>query len=145
MKPTTLTDDTILLGCWIGDDRAAITGALRSADGDLRSDVLSAHGAPWPALRQALETAAAIGAKHVLVLTNDAGLRRALSKPFKAPEPAEYKRHYWSKTEFSTVGFGGDADHWAVLCLLGGCWGGCFSVAVVDDLPGARELWQQQP
>lgn len=142
MKPTTLTDDTIMLGAWVEAGRAAITGALRSADGTLRQDVLTATGAPWPALKTALETAQTIGARHVLVLTNDAGVKQALSKPFRAPKPDQTKRHFRSKTDYTDVGFGGDADHWRVLCLLGGVWGGCFNVQLVNDLPGARELWQ---
>jgi len=142
MKPTTTTDDTILLGAWVAEDRAAVTGALRSVDGTLRTDVLAAAGAPWPALRQALETAQIIGTRHVLLLTNDGELKRALSPPFRAPKPDRTQRHFRSKTEWTDVGWGGDADHWRVLCLLGGVWGGCFNVQLVDDLPGARELWQ---
>ena len=144
MKPTTTTDDTILLGCWIADDRAAITGALRSTDGTLRADVLAVTGLRWAAMRQALETAQVVGARYVMVLTNDVELKRALSKPFKAPQPDQTKRHFFSKTAWADVGFGGDANHWAVLCLLGGVWGGNFNVQLVDDLPGARELWSQQ-
>ena len=144
MKPTTTTDDTILLGCWIADDRAAITGALRSTDGTLRADVLAVTGLRWAAMRQALETAQVVGARYVMVLTNDVELKRALSKPFKAPQPDQTKRHFFSKTAWADVGFGGDANHWAVLCLLGGVWGGNFNVQLVDDLPGARELWLQQ-
>ena len=144
MKPTTTTDDTILLGAWLAEGRAAITGALRTVDGTLRTGVLETVGAPWPALHQALTTAQTIGARHVMLLTNDAALKRALSKPFKAPQPDQTKRHFFSKTDWADVGFGGDADQWAVLCLLGGVWGGCFNVQLVDDLPGARELWSQQ-
>ena len=144
MKPTTTTDDTILLGAWVADDRAAITGALRSVDGALRTDVLAVVNARWPAMRQALEAAQVIGPRHVLLLTNDVDLKQALSRPFKAPEPEHRERLYLTKTEYLQGGWGGDADHWAVLCLLGGVWGGCFNVQLVDDLPGARELWSQQ-
>ena len=144
MKPTTTTDDTLLLGAWLAEGRAAITGALRSVDGTLRGDVLAVCGLRWITMRQALETAQVIGPRHVLLLTNDAELKRTLSRPFRAPQPDQTKRHFFSKTEWTDVGFGGDADHWAVLCLLGGVWGGCFNVQLVDDLPGARELWSQQ-
>lgn len=134
--------NTLLLGIWLADDRAAITGALRDECGGAVPDALQLAGEPWITIAQALVQAELIDVRHVVILTNDAALVGALSPPFKAPAPDRYERVWYSRTDWVDVGVGGDAAHWQVLCDLGGRWGGRFRVELVADLPKARELWQ---
>ena len=137
------TPDAILLGIWHADGRAALTGALRDWQGETVPDVLAIAGEPWTVLVQALTAAECIDAGSVLILSNDAALVRALSPPFRPPAPTEYRRIYYSREEWVDVGFGGDPQQWQALTMLGGRWGGRFRAMQVDDLPKARELWQQ--
>ena len=140
--------NTLLLGAWIAEDRAAITGSLISEYGDMLPDALQLAGEPWTALVQALEQAAMMSVRHVVVLTNSAALAGSLSPPFAPPPPDRMERidmapFPWLKAEWSQAPVGGNASHWRALLLLGGKWGGCFRAVLVDDLPKARELWQQ--
>jgi len=139
--------NTLLLGIWLADDRAAITGALRDECGVTVPDALQLAGEPWTTIAQALAQAELIDVRHVVILTNDAALVGALSPPFKAPAPDRYERidmapFEWMPADWVDVGVGGNAAHWQALCALGGRWGGRFRVELVADLPKARELWQ---
>jgi len=136
--------NTLLLGIWAAENRAAITGSLTDWRGDTLSDVLACTGEPWTTLVRALECAQVVGAGDVLILSNDAALVRALSPPLAVPAPTRTERVFYSRTEWADVGTGGDAQHWQALRLLGGQWGGRFKAMQVDDLPKARELWQSQ-
>ena len=137
------TPDAILLGIWHAEGRAAATGALRDWQGETVPDVLAFTGQPWTILAQALAEAARIDAGSVVILSNDATLVRALSPPFRPPTPTQTRRIFYSRSEWVDVGWGGDPQHWQALCLLGGRWGGRFRAMLVEDLPKARELWQQ--
>lgn len=141
---TLVTPNTLLLGVWLAAGRAAITGSLLNLDGETTPDVLTLAGEPWTALVQALEQAAIMDTANVVILSNDAVLVGALSPPFAPPAPDHTERVWYSRTEWADVGVGGNAQHWRTLCLLGGRWGGHFRAMVVDDLPKARELWEQQ-
>jgi len=44
--------NTLLLGIWLADDRAAITGALRDECGVTVPDALQLAGEPWTTLRK---------------------------------------------------------------------------------------------
>ena len=136
--------DAILLGIWVAEGRAAVTGAVRAASGDTLPDVLALAGEPWTALVQALEQAAIMDTANVVILSNDAALVQALSPPFAPPKPDHTERVWYGRAEWVDVGIGGNAQHWRALQLLGGRWGGHFRAMVVDDLPKARELWEQQ-
>ena len=140
ISPT--TPDALLLGIWSADGHAAATGAIRDWQGNTVPDALSLTGQPWTVLVQALAAAETIDAGSVIVLTNDAGLVRALSPPFRPPAPTEQRRIFFSRTEWVDVGFGGDPQHWQALQMLGGRWGGRFRAMQVEDLPGAKQLWQ---
>ena len=137
------TADALLLGIWHADGRAAITGALRDWQGETVPDVLSLTGQPWTILAQALAAAECIDAGHILILSNDADLVRALSPPFRPPAPMQTRRIFYSREEWVDVGWGGDPQQWQALQLLGGRWGGRFRAMVVEDLPKAREMWEQ--
>jgi len=141
------TADALLLGIWHADGRAALTGALRDWQGETVPDVLAITGQPWTVLVQALTEAERIDAGSVLVLSNDADLVRALSPPFRPPAPTQSRRIFYSRTEWVDVGWGASdgegTAHWQALQLLGGTWGGRFRAMQVDDLPKARELWEQ--
>ena len=141
LSPT--TPDTLLLGIWSANGHAAATAALRNWQGETIADVLELTGQPWTVLVQALTEAARIDVGNVVILTNDAGLVRALSPPFRPPAPTQRQRIFYSRTEWVDVGWGGDAEQWQALQLLGGTWGGRFRAMQVDDLPKARELWEQ--
>ena len=147
MTPTPTTPDTLLLGIWSANGHAAATAALRNWQGETIADVLELTGQPWTVLVQALTEAARIDVGNVVILTNDAGLVRALSPPFRPPAPTQRQRIFYSRTEWVDVGWGAgegeDAAHWRALQLLGGTWGGRFRAMQVDDLPKARELWEQ--
>jgi len=141
------TPDAILLGIWHAEGRAAATGALRDWQGETVPDVLAFTGEPWTVLVQALTEAERIEAGSVVILSNDTALVRALSPPFRPPTPTQTRRIFYGRTEWVDVGWGAgegeDAAHWQVLRLLGGRWGGRFRAMQVDDLPKARELWEQ--
>ena len=141
------TADALLLGIWHADGRAALTGALRDWQGETVPDVLAITGQPWTVLVQALTEAERIDAGSVLVLSNDADLVRALSPPFRPPAPTQSRRIFYSRTEWVDVGWGASdgegTAHWQALRLLGGRWGGRFRAMQVDDLPKAREMWEQ--
>ena len=137
------TPDTLLLGIWHAGGRAALTGALRDWQGETVPDVLSLTGQPWTILAQALAEAQCIDAGNVVILSNDAGLVRALSPPFRPPAPTQTRRIFYSREEWVDVGWGGDPQHWQALQLLGGRWGGRFRAMLVEDLPKAREMWGQ--
>lgn len=136
------TPDALLLGIWCAEGHAAATGAVRDWAGVSHPDALSITGQPWTVLVQALAAAEVIDAGSVIVLTNDAGLVRALSPPFRPHEATERRRIFFSRSEWVDVGWGGDPQRWQVLQALGGRWGGRFRVMQVDDLPGAKQLWQ---
>ena len=135
--------DALLLGIWSANGHAAATGAVRDWQGNTVPDVLGITGQPWTVLIQALAAAEVIDAGSVIVLTNDVDLVRALSPPFRPPTPTQTRRVFFSRSEWVDVGWGGDPQHWQALCLLGGRWGGRFRAMVVEDLPKARELWEQ--
>ena len=141
------TSDALLLGIWHAGGRAALTGALRDWQGETVPDVLSLTGQPWTILAQALAEAQCIDAGNVVILSNDAGLVRALSPPFRPPAPTQSRRIFFSRTEWVDVGWGASdgegTAHWQALRLLGGRWGGQFRAMLVDELPKARELWAQ--
>lgn len=141
------TADALLLGIWHADGRAALTGVLRDWQGETVSDVLALTGQPWTILAQALAAAECIDAGHILILSNDADLVRALSPPFRPPAPTQTRRIFYSREEWVDVGYGASdgegAAHWQALRLLGGRWGGRFRAMQVDDLPKAREMWEQ--
>ena len=134
----------LLLGIWVAEGRAAVTGSLRDARGDTLPDVLALGGEPWTVLVQALEAGALMEARNVVILSNDRALVQALSPPICPPKPDHTERVFYSRTEWVDVGVGGDAQHWRALYLLGGRWGGRFKAVQVEDLPKARELWQLQ-
>jgi hypothetical protein len=136
--------DTLLLGVWSAAGRAAVVGSLRNWCGETMPDVLAAIGEPWTALVQALTDAARLDVSNVVILTNDADLCAALNPPFAPPAPTATKRIFYSRAEWVDVRYGGDADHWRALQLLGGQWGGRFRAMQVSDLPKARELWQSK-
>lgn len=144
---TPATADALLLGIWHADGRAACTGVLRDWQGETAPDVLALTGQPWTVLVQALAEAERIDAGSVLILTNDAGLVRALSPPFRPPAPTQTRRIFYSREEWVDVGWGASdgegTAHWQALRLLGGRWGGRFRAMLVEDLPKARELWAQ--
>jgi len=157
MKPTIDTPDTVVIGLYSLGGRACVTGALRTGAGDLRPDVLAVQaGAAWPALAGALADVLAIGARHLLVLTNDPGIADALTSPIRAPAPTATRREYFAPigaNDFGfsgtpgycvDVGYGGDADHWETLRLLAMRWPGRWRCQLVEDLPKARELWESQ-
>jgi len=141
ISPT--TPDTLLLGIWSANGHAAAVAALRNWQGDTIADVLTATGQPWTVLVQALATAERCDVGNVVILTNDGALVRALSPPFRPPAPTQTKRIFHGRSEWVDVGWGGDADHWQALQLLGGRWGGRWRVMQVTELPKARELWEQ--
>ena len=141
------TADALLLGLWVANGHAAATGAVRDWQGNTVPDVLSLTGQPWTILAQALAAAECIDAGHILILSNDADLVRALSPPFRPPAPMQTRRIFYSREEWVDVGWGASdgegAAHWQALRLLGGRWGGRFRAMQVDDLPKAREMWEQ--
>ena len=145
ISPT--TPDALLLGLWVANGHAAATGAVRDWQGNTVPDVLSLTGQPWTILAQALAAAECIDAGHILILSNDADLVRALSPPFRPPAPMQTRRIFYSREEWVDVGWGASdgegAAHWQALRLLGGRWGGRFRAMVVEDLPKAREMWEQ--
>ena len=143
MTPTPTTPDTLLLGIWSVAGHAAATAALRNWQGETLPDVLELTGQPWTVLVQALAEAAQIDVGNVVILTNDGDLVRALSPPFRPPTPTQTRRIFYSREEWVDVGYGGDPQQWQALQMLGGRWGGRFRAMVVEDLPKARELWQQ--
>lgn len=145
MKPTLNTPDTVVVGLYSQDGRVSLTGALRTEAGDLRPDVLAMQGGgTWAALAQALADVQTVGTAHLLLLTNDADLVAALTPPIRAPAPTATHREWFGRDDWIDVGYGGDADHWQVLRLLGVRWAGRWRCQLVDDLPKARELWEQQ-
>ena len=143
MTPSPATADALLLGIWHADGRAALTGALRDWQGETVSDVLALTGQPWTVLVQALAEAEQCDVGNVIILSNDANLVRALSPPFRPPTPTQTRRIFYSREEWVDVGWGGDPQQWQALQLLGGRWGGRFRAMVVEDLPKAREMWEQ--
>lgn len=158
MKPLITDNDTLLLGCWIEDGRAAIVGALRTtgsqettpidddiADvcrmaGAIVQDVIERCGAPWPALAAALGDAETIGCRGWVILCNDKAMVQAL-RTKKAPAPTESKRQWIGKDTYLEGKYGGDADHWEALRRLG--MHGRWTVVQSDKLQKARELWLQ--
>ena len=145
MKPTLSTPNTVVIGLYSLDGRAGVTGALRTEAGDLRPDVLASKGgAAWAALAGALADVLTTGAQHLLVLTNDRTIADALTPPIRAPAPTAKRREYFARDDWIDVGYGGDADHWETLRLLAMRWPGRWRCQLVDDLPKARELWEQQ-
>lgn len=133
----------LILGIWAAENRTAIVGALRDECGNLVPDVLTATGERWTTVVQALDCAAMLDVAHVLILSNDVGLVRALSPPFEGPAPTCTERVWFSRHDWADIPSGGDPLHWQALRTLGGRWGGRFRAMQVDDLPKARELWQQ--
>jgi hypothetical protein len=51
MKPTIHTPSTLILGCYVGSQHAAIVGSLRDAEGALRPGIVEqtgrSPGPPW--------------------------------------------------------------------------------------------------
>jgi hypothetical protein len=129
-KLTITTPDTLLVGVYIENDWAAITASLRPQAGDIRNDILLSTGEPYFELAKALVELAEVRARNLLILTTDADLYRRLHKPFcfSDAHPQEWPRPYWTiLRECTSYG-------------LYGAWR-CLQV---DDLPKARELWNQQ-
>lgn len=135
--------DALILGIWEAENRVAIVGALRDECGNMLHDVLHVAGQRWTTVVQALECAALLDVGGVVILSNSAGLVRALSPPFEGPAPTCTERVWFSRHDWADIPSGGDPQHWQALRLLGGKWGGRFRAMQVDDLPKARELWQQ--
>ncbi len=150
-SPNAAAPDTLPVGIWSAPTpagpHAAAVASLRNWQGDTIADVLAATGQPWTVLVQALGVAEQCDVGGVVILTNDGALVRALSPPFRPPAPTQTKRIFYSRTEWVDVGWGASdgegAAHWQALAQLGGRWGGQFKVMQVEDLPKARELWQQ--
>lgn len=147
MTPHAASPDTLLVGIWSAatpaGPHAAAVAALRNWQGDTIADVLAIAGQPWTIIVQALEVAEQCDVGNVVILTNDGALVRALSPPFRPPAPTQTKRIFYSRTEWVDAKWGGDADHWTTLQQLGGRWGGQWRIMQVEELPKARELWQQ--
>ncbi len=143
MKPSSTAPNTLLLGVYVQDGRAALLGTLRTADGALRTECVANVGQTWEVLAAALAEADVIGADHVVMLTPCADLVTALQRPFTPPAGAEHKRVWVAKGEYATGTLGGDPAHWAVLQWLG-MHGGQWAIYAVDDLPKVRERWEQQ-
>lgn len=135
MKPTITTPDTLILGMWVEAGRAAVVGSVRKLDNFVEPDVVQATGVAWVALAEALSDARTMAVGNVVIVTNDAGIVAALSR----------KPNTWSRGMRVMVGFaspGADAAHWDALRILGGDFGGHWSIYQSDNLPKARTLWQ---
>ena len=144
MKPSIVTANTIILGTYVGSQRAAIVGTLRRDDGTTEAGVIERTGATWEALAGALTDAGTIGAAHVLILTNEPALVAALSKPFPAPIGGEAWRTWTGGRDGHYVsGQTGNAAHWDVLRALGWTWAGNWRITRVDALPAAKQLWSE--
>lgn len=143
MKPSIVTQSTIILGTYVGSQRAAVVGTLRRDDGTTETGVIERTGATWEALAGALEDAATIGAEHVLILTNEPALVVALSKPFPAPVGGESVKAWQGGRDGSYVtGNTGNVHHWQALRALGWTWAGNWRITRVEDLPAAKQLWE---
>ena len=158
MKPSITDNDTLLLGCWIEDGRAAIVGALRTTgpqimtpitddyaevsqlEGAIVPDVIERCGPPWSALVAALTDAATIECRGWVILCNDRAMVQAL-RTKKAPAPTESKRQWIGKDTYLEGKYGGDAAHWEALWRLG--MHGRWTVVQSDKLQKVRELWLQ--
>lgn len=146
MKPTIEFSSTIILGVHVGSsDSAAIVGSLRTETGSIEQGVIERVGSTWSALACALADAVIIDVQNVVILSNDENLITALSKPFPAPRGGEIVK-VWNGVrgdgKYVMVDLG-DADHWAVLRLLGTRWAGRFAVQCVAELPTARRFWEE--
>jgi hypothetical protein len=154
VKPTTTTENTLILSLWVEGPNCAIVGALRREDDVVVPDVYMARKActPWTTLVEALAEAAIIGMKHLLIVSNDKNLVAALTPPLRPPAPTEMERHWalgWGEEGqrggYVEIPWGGDIDHWRVLGLLAcGQWAGCWRAVWSDGITKARELCQQQ-
>lgn len=158
MIPAISDNDTLLLGCWIEGDRAAIVGSLRTIgtqgrdpisddyadvwqlEGTIVPDVIERCGTPWPALADALADAKIIGCRSWVILCNDQAMVRALRRK-QPPAPALGRRHWIGKGESLDGKYGGDAAHWEVLRRLG--MHGRWTIVQSDKLQKARLLWSQ--
>lgn len=154
MKPTLSTPNTLILGIWHAEGRCAVTGTLLDCQYETVPDVLTATGPTWDALAEALTIGAVIDVGHVLILSNDEGLVKALSPPFQAWRngepvtvhvPSLLAGRTVAAEAYTVTAYAPDPAHWQVLTMLGMRWGGNFRAMQVDDLPRARELWQSQP
>ena len=153
MKPTLTTPDTLLLGMWVEGQRAAIVGTLVREDEEIITEVTHWAGLykEWATLVDVLKDAAIVGSKHLLIVSNDAALVRALTPPLRAPAADQVDRKWllgWGKEGqrggYVDMPFGGDAAHWAAIWLLAaGPWAGRWRVVWSDKLEKARELWRQ--
>lgn len=144
-KPTIQTPSTIVLGVHVGSQsEAAIVGSLRTETGIVQQGVIELVGSLWPTLARACVEAAIVGAVHLVVLTNDASLAAALTKPFPAPTGGE-KVKVWNGVrgdgKYVTVDLG-NAAHWQVLRWLGLRWPGRFAVQRVAELKNAKALFE---
>ncbi len=156
MKPTITTPDTLILGMWVEAGRAAVVGSVRKLDNFVEPDVVQATGMAWAALAEALSDARTMAVRNVVIVTNDSGIVAALSrKPntwnrgmrvmvgLPSPTPTERQRVFLNRTDGSIdVQWGGDTAHWDALRILGGDFGGHWSIYQSDNLPKARALWQ---
>lgn len=124
------TPNTLLLGVYVQDGRAAITATLRNQSGELQAGVFEGTGQALPALARALVELEAVGADNMLLLTNSEALHTILSYPhrYNNEHPKTWPQSYWRILYESTK-----------YCLHGR-----WKVQLVDDLPKARELWQAQ-
>lgn len=154
MKPTLTTPDTLILSIWQADRTTAIVGSLRRDDDTIVADVLTGVTVNEPCttvLCTTLAEVALIGAKHLLILTNDRSLAAMLSTPLIAPKADQVERKWllgWGKEgqrgAYVDLPFGGDAEHWRLIEMLAvGQWAGCWRVQYNDQLTKARELWQR--
>jgi hypothetical protein len=169
MKPDALTPNTLLVGLYVQDGKAVALGSINSMtvepvtvqgenliqalpDGTLpdvvynvRPDVLQAAGGAWEALAGALAEATIIDTDHVVILTNDGDVVKALTR-FTLPAAATtiQVKTTWDpikkRQDTVTIKTGWDPHHTAVLQHLG-MRGGKWRVVKVDDLPMARKEW----
>ena len=153
MKPTIDTANTLILGCYTADGHCAVTGTMLDGQYETVPDVLTATGATWAALAEALTIGAAIDVGHVLILSNDEALVKALSPPFKARRDGEPVTVYVppllagrkvAAEAYTVTAYEPDPAHWHALTMLGMRWGGNFRAMHVEDLPRTRSLWQSQ-
>lgn len=154
MKPTLLTPDTLILSMWCEDRTTAIVGSLRRDDDTIVADVVTEVTVGKPCttvLCTTLDDVGMIGAKHLLILTNDRELVAMVRSPLIAPKADQVERKWllgWGKEgqrgAYVDLPFGGDAEHWRLLTMLCcGGWAGRWRVQHNEQLTKARELWQQ--
>ena len=153
MKPTLTTPDAIIISLWFADPCSAAACSWRRADGTVQPGVIECARLckPYTMLVDVLQTAQAIGALHLVIVSNDRELVQALTPPLRAPTPDQIE-HRWllgwgaegQRGGYVHIPYGGDPDHWFVLRLLGcGLWAGRWRALWSDKLERAKGLWQR--